>query len=128
MRKYVGAALVLLTTVILVVLSPPAQAHGRCYTDANRSAPASSVIFYAHVSCEESHGSITASITLWRRQVGGSWVYIGSNARTESGYSTFTTFKVNRDCRKDYKGIAGGHAEPGNHNPATSTVFLYHSC
>jgi hypothetical protein len=132
MRKAIG--LVVVVVALGVVAAPAAQSDGSCIARAfTPTHPSGNMTYSGEYDCSPTtHTSITLSVSLQRRQVGGLWNLISSNTGTEGPTTrnfTGVITGIAYDCRKDYRTHVSGDASPGgHHNTANSLPILTHTC
>ena len=133
--KKVIAALALIMG-LGVVTAPVAQSHGLlCLASAYQpttTGPPRTMVYSGEYDCgSTSHDSITLTLSLQRRQVGGSWVTVNTAFDTEGpttrNFSAWIS-SIAFDCRKDYRTHTVGDASPGGHHNTANSSILTHTC
>jgi hypothetical protein len=128
-------ASVILAATLGVVGAPVAQSHGLCIAKAFKPSHPSgggNMTYSGEYNCGTTlHDSITLTLSLQRRPVGGSWVTVDTHSDTDSPSmrnftGVFSTIAF--DCRKDYRTHTVGDATPGGHHNTANSSILTHTC
>jgi hypothetical protein len=131
MRKLIG--LIVAVLALGIFAAPVAQSHGLlCFAQAYKPThPNGTMNYSGEYACDVSHDTITLTLTLQRRQVGGSWVTVATAFDTEGpttrNFSAWLS-SIAFDCRKDYRTHTIGDAQPGNHHNTANSDILLHTC